>query len=92
MHFEGKGVISLGKEKNCHAREQAQYYLQRVNYYKHYDGKEGRRYRRDDLWEFLLDWHLRFPQVVRSQKSTLTETVVAAGAGAGDIVAFPACW
>ena len=74
------------------AREQAQYYLQRVNYYKHYDEKEGRRYWRDDLYECLLDWQSRFPQVVRSRNSTLMETVVAAGAGTGEMVAFPVGW
>ena len=74
------------------ARDQAQYYLHRVKYYKLHDGKQGRRYWREDLYECLLDWQSRFPQLVRSRKSTVTETVVAAGADAGEVEECPAGW
>ena len=79
------------------AGDQAQYYLHSVNYYnlKHHNGKVGRRTplnwkARDDLYECLHEWQSRFPQVVRSLKSTLTETVVTAFAG--ELVDFPAGW
>ena len=74
-------------------RDQAKYYLLHVNYYKHLDRQEGKPNWWDDLYKCLHEWQSRFPQVVRCQKSTLTEIVMAAAAGgAAAIPAFLAGW
>ena len=71
----------------------AKYYLLHVNYYKHLDRQEGKPNWWDDLYKCLHEWQSRFPQVVRCQKSTLTEIVMAAAAGgAAAIPAFLAGW
>ena len=69
------------------ARDQAQDYLHRVNYYKHLDRQEGnlKSNWRDNLYECLLKWQSRFPKVVLCWKSTLT-------GGAAAVTAFPADW
>ena len=53
------------------ARSQAQYYRQRVSFYKHYDGREGRCNWRNDLGECLSQWLVQFPEVVRKRRSIL---------------------
>ena len=53
------------------ARSQAQYYRQRVSFYKLFDGREGRRNWRNDLCECLSEWQVQFPEVVRKGKSVL---------------------
>ena len=53
------------------ARSQAQYYRQRVSFYRHYDGREGRRNWRNDLGECLSQWLVQFPEVVLKRKSIL---------------------
>ena len=52
-------------------REQAQYFKQRVAYYKHFDGRDGKRNWRADLFECLQAWKLRFPSVVQKRRTTL---------------------
>ena len=56
------------------ARSQSVYYQQRVLYYKHFDGKEGKRNWRTDLLNCLTDWKVRFPQVVRNRRSILEDS------------------
>ena len=43
------------------ARSQAQYYRQRVAYYRHFDGRDGKQNWRPDLYCCLSDWQARFP-------------------------------
>jgi hypothetical protein len=45
-------------------REQAIYFKQRVTYYKHFDGRDGKKNWRAELIECLEAWQRRFPNVV----------------------------
>ena len=51
------------------ARNQTQYYQQRVAYYQYHHWREARRNRRDDLYECLHAWQALFPPVVRNRRS-----------------------
>ena len=55
------------------ARSQGQYYRQRVSFYKHFDGRDGKPNWRTDLYNCLSEWQARFPQVVRKRRSTLED-------------------
>ena len=44
-------------------REQAIYFKQRVAYYKHFDGRDGKKNWRTELFECLQAWQMRFPTV-----------------------------
>jgi hypothetical protein len=53
------------------ARSQTQYYGQRVSFYKHFDGKDGRRNWRSDFYDCLSNWQAQFPGVIRKRRSVL---------------------
>ena len=53
------------------ARSQTEYFSQRVSFYTHFDGKNGRRNWRSDLYGCLSAWEVQFPEVVRKRKSGL---------------------
>jgi hypothetical protein len=53
------------------ARSQAEYYSQRVSFYKHFDGTGGKRNWQNDLCECLSEWQVQFPDVVRKRRSVL---------------------
>ena len=55
-------------------REQAIYFKQRVAYYKHFDGRDGKKNWRTDLLECLQAWQMRFPSVVQKRRTALEPT------------------
>ena len=64
-------------------RSQGQYYRQRVSFYKHFDGRDGKPNWRTDLYNCLTEWQARFPQVVRNRKSMLDHDPLTQAAGDG---------
>ncbi len=42
-------------------REQAIFFKHRVAYYKHFDGRDGKKNWRTNLFECLQAWQMRFP-------------------------------
>jgi hypothetical protein len=77
-------------------REQANYFRHRAGFYKHYDGRDGKRDWRADLLECLHAWQMRFPDVVQKRSISMEGPVqkdladAAGGAATGDPV--PAEW
>ena len=76
-------------------REQANYFRQRVAFYKHFDGRNGKRDWRADLLEVLHAWQMRFPDVVHKRCISIEGPVQkapadAAGGATGDPI--PAEW
>ena len=76
-------------------REQANYFRQRVAFYKHFDGRNGKRDWRADLLEVLHAWQMRFPDVVQKRSISIEGPVQkapadAAGGATGDPI--PAEW
>ena len=76
-------------------REQANYFRQRVAFYKHFDGRNGKRDWRADLLEVLHAWQMRFPDVVQKRSISIEGPVQkapadAAGGATGDPI--PAKW
>ena len=76
-------------------REQANYFRQRVAFYKHFDGRDGKRDWRADLLDCLHAWRMRFPDVVQKRSISIEGPVQKAPADAargamGDPI--PAKW
>ena len=49
-------------------RDQVTYYKQRVAFYKHFDGRDGKQNWRTELLECLHAWQMLFPEVVQKRK------------------------
>ena len=71
------------------ARTQTTYFGQRVSFYKRYDGKDGRRNWRSDLYDCLSAWEVQFPEVIRKRKSVLDCLHVAGEPGAEPVCGEP---
>ena len=74
------------------ARNQALYYHQRVAFYKHFDGREGRSNWRSELYQCLSDWQGQFPDVVRKRKSMIDDLRAQEPVSPGTGVRIPDGW
>ena len=76
-------------------REQANYFRQRVAFYKHFDGRNGKRDWRADLLEVLHAWQMRFQDVVQKRSISIEGPVQKApadAAGGATVDPIPAEW
>jgi len=74
-------------------REQANYFQHRAGFYKHFDGRDGKRDWRADLLECLHAWQMRFPDVVQKRSISMEGPVQKDLAdAAGGAMGIPAKW